>query len=144
LGSKLNQNALPISMLALKTPASQLPSDYDFGTGTVALDPEAATGIHDYVWRHPSSPSLQSTIKCLILDTPSADAQSQSTSHQNFFGIQGKDDEADDIENRALIELAYFANVDEGYYFGVITPPRFETNAVATGVYLYPLEETDM
>ncbi|NIM14000.1 MAG: hypothetical protein GTO45_18295 [Candidatus Aminicenantes bacterium] len=49
-----------------------------------------------------------------------------------------------DNERRALVELAWFSDLEEGYYYVVITPPRFQANAVSTGVVFQPLVESLM
>jgi kynurenine formamidase len=136
--AKLEQNTLPISLLAIKTRASLLPQDYDFsGKNFLALAPGTAKGIHDYT-------VCSSRIQCLILDLPSIDPEKDGgklLAHRHFFGLPETGTNAGDKEKRALVELAWFANLTEGYYYAVITPPRFETNAVTTGIVFRPLIE---
>ena len=142
---KLRQNTIPISMLALKTRASLLPFDYDFsGKDFLSLSPEAAKEIHDYTFSGSGSFSLQQRINCLLLDLPSIDAEADGgklQAHRNFFGLGGTGHSGEDCEKRALVELAWFSNLNEGYYYGMITPPSFQTHAVSTGIVFRPLEE---
>ncbi|MCP5104278.1 MAG: hypothetical protein GY950_12900 [bacterium] len=139
---KLEQNTFPIAMVALKTHASGLPQAYDFsGKDFLSLAPETAKGIHDYEFHIPEG---NKTIDCLLLDLPSIDPESDGgklSAHRAFFGLPGTGITADDKEKRALVELAWFSGLEEGYYYAVITPPRFETNAVTTGIVFRPLIE---
>lgn len=136
--TKLEQNTLPISLLALKTHASLLPQDYDFsGKDFLALAPGTAKGIHDYT-------VSKSRIQCLILDLPSIDPEKDGgklLAHRYFFGLPETGFTANDKEKRALVELAWFSDLNEGYYYTAITPPQFETNAVTTGITFRPLVE---
>lgn len=144
---KLEKITLPISMLALKTRASLLPQEYDFsGKDFLSLAPETAKGIHDY--RFPTNPKKKkfNRIDCLILDLPSIDPESDGgklLAHRNYFGLPPTGIEAEDGEKRALVELAWFGGLEEGYYYTVITPPRFETHAVTTGIVFRPLVEME-
>jgi kynurenine formamidase len=132
---KLQQNKLPISMLAIKTKASLLPAAYDFsGKDFLSISPEAAKGIHHY--KYP--------ITCLLLDLPSIDPEADEgklLAHRCYFGLPLSGHQGEDGEKRALVELAWFAGVEAGYYYADITPPRFRTNAVSTGIVFRPLEE---
>lgn len=143
---KLEQNTIPISMLALKTRASLLPSDYDFsGKDFLSLSPEAAKGIHDYSFPGSGSSPVQQPINCLLLDLPSIDPEADGgklTAHRNFFGLPGTGHSGEDREKRALVELAWFSNLGEGYYYALITPPPFQANAVSTGIVFQPLART--
>ncbi|MFC1729022.1 cyclase family protein [candidate division KSB1 bacterium] len=140
LKEKLDGIVLPVSMLALKTKGSLLPIDYDFsGKDYLAVDPATASEIHDY-----SHPSLQIQFNCLLLDLPSTDKEyddGKLLAHRRFFGIPETGHSGTNNEKRAIVELADFSELDEGYYFVVITPSRFQTNAVSTGVSFWPLEE---
>lgn len=144
---KLKQVTLPVSMLAIKTKASELPSGFDFsGKDFLSLDAEAARGIHDFPASVHGSVhgSGGQRIDCLILDLPSIDPEKDEgklAAHRRFFGIPMKGHDAVDGEKRVLVELAWFHGLDEGYYYAVITPPRFQANAVSTGVVFYPLEK---
>jgi kynurenine formamidase len=135
VAEKLRQNKLPISMLAIKTKASLLPADYDFsGKDFLSISREAAKGIHDY--KYP--------ITCLLLDLPSIDPETDEgklLAHRGYFGLSLTGHKGEDGEKRALVELAWFSEVEAGYYYADITPPRFRTNAVATGIVFRPLEE---
>lgn len=141
--SKLKKNTLPISMLALKTRASFLPAHYDFsGKDFLSLSPEAAKGIHDYAFFTAGSPPVRQPIHCLLLDLPSIDPEADGgklLAHRNFFGLPMKGHKGEDREKRALAELAWFSDIDEGYYYAAITPPRFQANAVSTGIIFQPL-----
>jgi len=143
--SKLKQNTLPVSMLALKTRSSLLPQDYDFsGKDYPALSPETAREIHDYSLNFSS---IKTRIDCLILDLPSIDPERDGgrlLAHRNFFGLSDTGHNETGKEKRSLIELAYFPDCKEGYYYAVITPPRFQTNAVSTGITFWSLAETQL
>lgn len=123
---KLAQNKLPVRMLALKTRSSLLPQDYDFsGKDFLALSEDAAKGIHDY------------GIQCLLLDLPSIDPEHDEgklLAHRAWFGLPRTGINAEDKEKRALVELAWFGDLEEGYYYAAITPPSFQANAVTTGI----------
>lgn len=146
---KLEENKLPITMLAIKTHASMLPQDYDFsGKNFLALSPEAAKGIHNY--RFPSASPEQerntpsTRIDCLLLDLPSIDPEQDRgllLAHRHYFGLPLTGTAAKDTKKRALVELAWFSNLKEGYYYATITPPRFQANAVSTGITFRPLIE---
>jgi len=146
--TKLKQNRLPISMLALKTTASLLPQDYDFsGKNFLSLSPNAALGIHDYRFYFPGSSKVkeEKRIDCLLLDLPSIDPEKDEgklSDHRRYFGIPLTGHNAVDSEKRTIVELAWFSHLNEGYYYAVITPPRFQTHAVTTGIFFYPLNHT--
>jgi len=147
IAHKLRKNKLPISMLALKTRSSLLAEDYDFsGKNFLAVSPEAARLVHDYTMTIPQgeNESTDLRIHCLLLDLPSIDPESDGgklSAHRNFFGLPATGIEGEDLEKRALVELAYFNNLEEGYYYARITPPRIRTNAVTTGIIFRPLLE---
>jgi kynurenine formamidase len=138
--AKLERNTLPISMLAIKTVSSLLPQDYDFsGKDFLCLSPVAAKGIHDYK-------AAGSRIDCLILDLPSIDRESDGgklLAHRGFFGLPDTGFDGVDTEKRALVELAIFSGLKEGYYYVTITPPLLETNAVSTGIIFRPMTELE-
>lgn len=144
---KLIKNGLPITMLALKTRSSLLPEDFDFSNQNfMALSQDAARGIHDYLFNSEMPESRRTRIDCLILDLPSIDPEADEgllLAHRAFFGLPETGHIAVDTEKRALIELAMLNNIEEGYYFAGITPPRIQTNAVSTGLTLRPLNESD-
>ncbi|MCP4727166.1 MAG: hypothetical protein GY863_19165 [bacterium] len=135
---KLLEITLPVTMLGIKTQGSVLPEDYDFsGQDFLHLAPEAAKAIHDFR-------IMNNTIECLMLDLPSIDRendQGKLLAHRNYFGIPETGHSGTDTEKRTIVELAYFAGLDEGYYYAVITPPRFQTNAMTTGLLLWELNE---
>jgi len=139
--SKLEQNNLPITMLAVKTGASGLPADYDFsGKNYMAVTPEAAAAVHDY------SPG-DSRIDCLLLDLPSIDPEEDEgklSAHRAIFGLPETGHDMTDAEMRLLVELADFSALEEGYYYVVITLPRFETNAAAAGIVFRTLVEREI
>ena len=142
---KLEKNKLPISMLALKTKASLLPADYNFSDKDfLSLAAETAKGIHDYRVSIPGSSLVEYCIRCLILDLPSIDPERDEgklLAHRQFFGLPLTGHKGMDNERRAIVELAWFGDLEEGYYHVVITPPRFQANAVSTGIVFQPLEE---
>jgi len=145
IAQKLAAIDLPVSMLAIKTHSSLLPWDYNFSSQDfLALSPEAASAIHDHSFPMKNKTGTPQQIKCLLVDLPSLDPESDGgklKAHRNFFGLPEKGFEAGDKEKRAVVELLWFSGLEEGYYYAVITPPRFQTNAVATGVIFYPLKE---
>jgi len=136
LEPKIDNLTLPISMLALKTRASLLPQDFDFsGEDFLFLHPETARAIHD----------LAPRLNCLILDLPSIDREKDGgrlLAHRHFFGLPETGHQWMDGEKRTLVELAWFSNLREGYYYAVITPPSFQANAVSTGIFFHPLHES--
>jgi kynurenine formamidase len=133
--AKLKKITLPIRMLALKTQASLQPRDTDFsGKDFLYLSPETAEKLHDFKPR----------INCLLLDLPSIDRESDGgklAAHRHFFGLPQKGCRWEDKEKRTLVELAWFSDLQEGYYYAFITPQRFQTNAVSTGIVFHPLLE---
>lgn len=132
---KLKNISLPVSMLAIKTKASLLPQDTDFsGKDFLYLGPDTARQLHDF----------KPQIKCLLLDLPSIDREHDGgklSAHRNFFGLPEKGHRHEDKEKRTLVELAWFSGLEEGYYYAFITPQRFQTNAVSTGIVFYSLQE---
>ncbi len=132
-------------MLALKTKASRLPYNYDFSDKNfLSLAPGTAKVIHDYRVLLPGSAAQQ--IHCLILDLPSIDPEKDKgklLAHRQYFGIPLAGYEGVDREKRALVELAWLPGLKEGYYYASITPPRFQTHAVSTGIVCYPLHQPD-
>lgn len=142
---KLNANTLPISMVALKTKSSLLPADYDFSSKDfLYVDRETAKGIHDYGAAIPGPHAAEMRINCLILDLPSIDREHDEgklLAHRAWFGLPQTGHSGTDEEKRALVELAWFSGLEEGYYLTTITPPRFQANAVTTGIFFQPLTE---
>lgn len=130
---KLEGLVLPVSILALKTPASKLPEHYNFTNKDFpALSEGAARAIHDYS-------SGNTRINCLILDLPSIDQEKDEgklLAHRAFFGLPRTGFTGKIKEKRALVELAWFSGLDEGYYYITVTPARFQANAVHTEVIL--------
>jgi len=146
--SKLKKNALPVSILALKTRASLLPAHYDFsGKDFLSLSPGTAKGIHDYAFFAAGSPPVRQPINCLLLDLPSIDPEADGgklLAHRYFFGLAKTGYIEEDREKRALVELAWFSDLDEGYYYAAITPPSFQANAVSTGIIFQPLNASHL
>ena len=132
---------LLISALAIKTQASELPEDYDFsGKNFLALAPETAEGIQKFKF----GTSKRVGIHCLLLDLPSIDPEKDGgklLAHRAFFGLPKTGFTAKAIPQNALVEMAYFPSLEEGYYYFTITPPRIQTNAVSTGITCRPLIE---
>lgn len=135
--TKLKSIDLPVSMIALKTFSSELSPFHDFsGKDFLALSPSAAELLHDF------RNNNENLLSCLILDLPSTDPEQDGgrlIAHRKFFGIPLEGYKSDDIEGRLIIELAYFNKVKEGYYYCVIAPPKFQTDAMATDVLFFPL-----
>ncbi len=135
---KLLQIELPVSMLAIKTQGSVLPEDYDFsGKDFIYLAPEAAKAINDFR-------IMEKRIDCLLLDLPSIDRENDEgklLAHRYYFGLPESGHTGTGTEKRTLIELAYFSGLEEGYYYAAITPPRFQTNAMTTGIFLWKLDD---
>lgn len=135
VNEKLEKLEFSIRLLALKTRGSQLPQDYDYsGKDFLALSEQTAKGIHDF------------GIQCLLLDLPSIDPEKDEgklLAHRAFFGLPSTGIEANDREKRALVELAWFDGLEEGYYYSYITPPSFQANAVTTGIIFHPLISVD-
>lgn len=145
--TKLNANTMPISMVALKTKSSLLPAHYDFTEKDfIYLAPETAKGIHDYRVTIPGPHTTEMKINCLILDLPSIDREHEEgklLAHRAWFGLPQTGYSGTDEEKRALVELAWFSGLTEGYYLATITPPRFQVNAVATGIFFQTLTEVN-
>lgn len=143
--AKLETITFPITILAIKTHASLLEESYDFsGKNFTALSPEAAKGIHDYLFPPKGSggKAPETRINCLILDLPSIDPEQDGgklAAHRCFFGLPESGFAAEDGEKRALVELARFAGLAEGYYHAEIVPALFGAEAVAVGVVFRPL-----
>ncbi len=130
--TKLRNLELPIQILAIKTPASILPSSYDFsGMDFLALSPALASAVSQFE-------ENGSEIQTLILDLPSVDMENDAelTAHRRFLQIPDGVSEYEDKLGRAVVELAYFGDLKEGYYYCSITPPRIESNAVPVSVAL--------
>ncbi|MFC1564588.1 cyclase family protein [candidate division KSB1 bacterium] len=135
---RLDGLTLPVTMLAIKTGSSLMEEDHNFsGEDFLCLSPEAAEGINNFR-------IMVNRIGCLILDLPSIDRENDEgklLAHRKYFGIPETGHSGADTEKRALVELAYFSGLDEGYYYAVITPARFQTNAVTTGITFWKLNE---
>lgn len=115
-----------LDALAIKTSASLLPQDHNFTQSDfMAIHQTTAQKLFDM------------DIDLLILDLPSMDKETDNTlsSHKIFFG-------SDQNVNtqKTIIELAYFQNLEEGYYYYVLTPPILQTDATITDIWFYPLE----
>lgn len=115
-----------LDALAIKTSASLLPQDHDFTQSDfMAIHQTTAQKLFDM------------DIDLLILDLPSMDKETDNTlsSHKIFFG-------SDQNVNtqKTIIELAYFQNLEEGYYYYVLTPPILQTDATITDIWFYTLE----
>lgn len=134
---KLQKIDRPISMLALKTPASNLNEHYDFsGKDFMALSEQAARMIHDFG-------KNKHAIQCLVLDLPSIDPEHDNgnlLAHRAYFGLPAKGFTGIIKEKRALVELAWLQGMDEGYYYAVVTPAKFQANAVHTEVTLWKMK----
>lgn len=129
---------LPISLLAIKTRASLLDPNYDFsGKDFLSLTPEAAKEISQFQLNGEK-------VSTLLLDLPSADPENDGgklLAHRAFFEIPPEVHEFTDNTSKAIVELARFNNLEEGYYYCVISPPRIRTNAVPVSVALAMLSD---
>ncbi|MHA2250414.1 MAG: cyclase family protein [Candidatus Kariarchaeaceae archaeon] len=128
---KINDCKLPITMLAIKTKNSLISQFYDFsGSNPIFLDPIAAKKIVENI------PKLTA----LILDFPSIDKEDDGGklfAHKNYFGMSHQENQIQNDPYRVLVELAYFSDLKEGYYYCSMTPPKIQTNAVITDIILY-------
>ena len=133
---ELQKIHMPISALALKTLASHLDQDYDFsGKDFMALTEEAAKEIVNFSCE-------DQKVTTLILDLPSTDAeydQGKLLAHRAFFEIPREGINFNDIKKKAIVELAYFKDVVQNYYYFILTPPKIQANAIITDILFYPL-----
>jgi len=129
----LDRIKLPISHLAIKTRASLLNTNYDFsGKDFLSITPEAAKEISRFQLNGEK-------VSILLLDLPSADPENDGgklLTHRAFFEIPRKVHEFTDKTSKAIVELAHFGDLEEGYYYCVLSPPRIRTNAVPVSVAL--------
>ena len=140
---QLEQVDLPITMLALKTQASLLPEDYNYSEKNfVSIDYKMAEKLRLY-----SRTMFSERLHTLLLDLPSADPEHDGGSlraHKEFFAVGNHDSQKqyDSLFPRAIVELAYFGGLSEGYYYCVMTPVQMQIDAIATGILFYPLVES--
>ena len=127
---------IPINALALKTSASNLPENYDFSNKNfLALDPRSALLLNNYN-------SNNSSINCLLLDLPSTDAEHDGgklLAHRAFFGLPSSGIDFVDLQKRVIIELAFFKELVQNYYYFITTPARIQSNAIITDIVFFPL-----
>lgn len=123
----------PVNMVIIKTHASLLEESYDFsGKNFLAVSEEAAKYLNKYQ-------KNQSVLHALILDLPSIDPENDEgklLAHRAWFGIPKMGVNHSDQQKKALVELAYFKENEQGYYYVNITPAKLKTNAVSTGISL--------
>ncbi len=151
LQKKLEAVNMPITMLALRTRASDMPPDYGFtAKNFMALAPETAQLIHDYKAKknHQQKPSR---IFTLLLDLPAIDRDDAAESTDStethpagrrFFGLAA-DGEKKIRPRRLLVESAYFAGLPEGYYYASIIPTAMDTASAGVGIFFHPLSEIE-
>ena len=136
LKDKLKNLEIPCDHIAIKTEASLLPEDYDFSEKNfISIDPLASKKLHDFSYQNKK-------LKGLILDLPSADIEKDGgklLAHRNFFGLPEGITNYIDIEKRIIVELAHFKDVEEGYYYMIMTPSLLKVNAIATDIWIYKL-----
>ena len=136
LKSELDKINFPVSAIAIKTPSSNLPQDTDFsGKDFIALDEGAAQELVDFSFE-------QQKITTLLLDLPSADSendQGKLLAHRTFFEIPKEGFSFNDLKKKAIIELAYFKDVVQNYYYFITTPAKVKANAFITDILFYPL-----
>ncbi|MDH5404684.1 MAG: cyclase family protein [Candidatus Heimdallarchaeota archaeon] len=120
-----------VTFIALKTYSSTLDQFHDFsGEDPLFLDPFAAKMIHDL---------KNNKINGLILDLPSIDKETDGgklLAHRNFLGLPREGIKSTVEEFRFIVELAYFENLQQGYYYLNITPPKIDDNACITDIQL--------
>ena len=135
---ELQQINLPISALAIKTPSSLLPEDFNFsGKDFLALDEQAATEIANFSFGNQK-------ITNLILDLPSTDSENDNgklLAHRAFFELPRKGIEFEDTKKKAITELAYFKELVQNYYYFIMTPAKITSNAIITDILFYTLIE---
>lgn len=136
LEKELAKINLPVTAIALKTPASDLEQNFDFsGKDFLALSKEAAEEINKF--------SFQGTkITTLILDLPSTDSENDDgklLAHRTFFEIPETGITFKDTKKKVIVELAYFSEIDQNYYYFIMTPPKIKTNAIITDILFFPL-----
>jgi arylformamidase len=132
LANNLKNIDLPISMIAIKTVSSNYDVFYDFSDKEfMAFSKDAAEYLSKF---------QEGTITSLILDLPSLDLERDEgklLAHRAFFEIPEGVINYEDKKKRVVIELAHFANLEQGFYYCITTPAKIQTNAVTTGIKFY-------
>ncbi|OLS19939.1 MAG: Kynurenine formamidase [Candidatus Heimdallarchaeota archaeon LC_3] len=130
---KLDNLEIIPDILALKTKSSQLPEHYNFsGKNFISLGQKVSKSLTE---KYPD-------IKVLILDLPSADAESDTKlmSHKDFFLFKENQEKENFSKQKAIIELAHFGSLNQDYYFCMMTPTKIETDAMITDILFWNLK----
>ncbi|MFW9927885.1 MAG: cyclase family protein [Candidatus Thorarchaeota archaeon] len=133
LKDQLEKIDLPITALAIKTKSSELPFNYDFsGENFLFFGQKAAKVVK----------KIQPKLNLLILDLPSIDSENDRNllGHKTF--LINKDHDKNKIHGSAIIELAFFPHLTQGYYFCVLTPPKIDSDAIITDIIFWNLEKS--
>jgi kynurenine formamidase len=120
------------SIIALKTRSSTLPEHYDFsGKKFISLGQNVSVNIHK------EFPEIQ----VIILDLPSADNEddTQLMSHKEFFLTTKHSSGTNKLLQKAIVELAYFGQLEESYYYCMMSPAKIETDAIITDIIFWSL-----
>ena len=133
---ELKKIYLPVSAIAIKTQSSQLRQDYDFsGKDFVALDELTAKELTNFEFDGQE-------IKTLILDLPSTDPENDNgklLAHRAFFKLPREGIDFEDKHKKVIVELAYFKELVQNYYYFIMTPARIQSNAMITDLLFYPI-----
>lgn len=134
---ELRKISLPITAIAIKTNASILPQDYDFSDKNfLALSKDSANLLSKFSFEGKK-------ISTLILDLPSTDPENDGgklLAHRTFFELPESGIHFNDTLQKIIVELAHFGNLEQNYYYFIMTPAKIQTNAMITDILFYPLQ----
>ena len=131
---KLDNLSYIPEILALKTKSSQFPENYNFsGKNFISLGQKASRFLSE---EYP-------VIKLLILDLPSADNETETIlmGHKEFLLLNKENNDLIFKSPKAIVELAHFGILNQGYYFCMLTPTKIETDAMITDILFWNLEK---
>ena len=133
---ELKKINLPVSAIAVKTSSSLLRQDYDFsGKDFLALDELTAKELTNFEFNGQE-------INTLILDLPSTDPENDNgklLAHRAFFKLPREGIDFEDKYKKVIVELAYFKELVQNYYYFIMTPARIQSNAMITDILFYPV-----
>ncbi|MHA1983651.1 MAG: hypothetical protein ACW967_04790 [Candidatus Hodarchaeales archaeon] len=127
----LSLDVIP-SIIALKTRSSSLPEHYDFsGKSFISLGQNVSMNIQK------EFPEIQ----VIILDLPSADNEddTQLKGHKEFFLTTKHTGGTYKPLQKAIVELAHFGQLEESYYYCMMSPAKIETDAIITDIIFWTL-----
>jgi len=133
LSEKFHSLDIIPKIIALKTKSSKLPQHYNFsGENFISLGSQVSKNIQK------EFPEIQ----VLILDLPSADNENdiKLMGHKEFFFTTEQTSATEKPLQKAIVELAHFGQLEESYYFCMMTPAKIETDAIVTDILFWSLE----